>query len=422
VTDAARGSRQRVLDQSTLMDRRSATSIIGAHSLKHAYQQGFYVILPEIYTSLGLSPVAAGAVETVRRISSGTVSMAGGFYLDRYLDKRIPALYLSLLVMGAGYFLMGAAPTYVTLLVAVGVAGAAASLWHPAALGLLSQAFPRQRGLLFSLHRSTGSMGDFIGPLLIGGLLVWFGWRSILFGALPLALLFSAGLFLMLRGASDAEVAARGAANSGGRPAAEQLRAVGGLLRHRSLRMLLLITGLNGLGQGGLILWLGLYLQETQGMGSVGIGFHVALLTGVGIVAGPIIGGLSDRVGRKPVITGVLVAKSLVAVLLALVAGGWVFSALVALMGSVMFGVNALIQAAALDVADGLNLEGSTIGLLWGSNAIFVGLSPLLVGFLIEGFGYGVLFWYVAAANLVAALTATILPVLGVPARSGPGV
>jgi MFS transporter, FSR family, fosmidomycin resistance protein len=395
-----------------LLDKRAARGIIGAHSLKHAYQQGFYVLLPEIYTSLGLSPVAAGAVETVRRVSSGTFSMAGGFFLDRFRDKRVPALYLSLLVMGIGYFLMGAAPTYPTLLLAIGLAGAASSLWHPAALGLLSEAFPRQRGLMISLHRSTGSIGDAVGPLLVGGLLVIVAWQSILFGALPLAVLFALALRLTLGGAT-ARTDATEESPAEVRPLGQQLRAVGGLLRIRGLRMLLLITGLNGLGQGGLVLWLGLYLRETQGMGSVGIGIHVALLTGVGIVAGPLIGGFSDRVGRKPVITGVLFAKAAIAVLLALAVGGWIFSALVALMGAVMFGVNSLIQAAALDVADGHKLEGSTIGLLWGSNAIFVGISPLVVGFLIESFGYGVLFWYVAVANLVAALTATVLPVLG---------
>ena len=125
--------------------------------------------------------------------------------------------------------------------------------------------------------------------------------------------------------------------------------------------MLLLIAGLNGLGQGGLLLWMGLYLQETQGMGSVGVGFHIALLTGLGIIAGPFVGSFSDRVGRKPVITGALAVKAVIAVCLALIASGWVFSAFVGLMGIVMFGVNPLIQAAALDVADGQDLDSSMI-------------------------------------------------------------
>jgi MFS family permease len=282
-------------------------------------------------------------------------------------------------------------------------------VWHPAALGLLSQTFPHRRGFVVSLHRSAGSVGDVAGPLLVGGLLLVAAWETVLYGALPLALLFALGLWVMLRRAPA--WAARSRATEP-RAAGEQLRSLVTVLRSRSLVMLLLVAGLNGLGQGGLLLWLGLYLRETQDMGSVGIGVHIALLTGAGIVAGPMIGLASDRVGRKPVIIGVLTAKAGIATLLALTGSGLLFSSLVAMIGAVMFGVNSLIQAAALDLADGRRLEGSMIGLLWGSNAIFVGVSPLIVGTLIEGIGWGVLFWYVAAANLVAVLAALALPPL----------
>lgn len=404
----ASGDRQAV-DETTSQDKVAGGSVIGAHTLQHAYQQGFYVILPEIYVSLGLTPIAAGALETVRRVTGGVASMGGGFLLDRYQDKRIPVLYLSLLSMGLGYVLIGLAPSYLVILAAVALAGAAASVWHPAALGLLSRTFPHRRGFVVSLHRSAGSVGDVAGPLLVGALLVVAAWETVLYGALPLALLFALALWVMLRRAPA--WAARAKATEP-RAIGEHVRSLAAVLRSKSLVMLLLVAGLNGLGQGGLLLWLGLYLRETQDMGSVGIGVHIALLTAAGIVAGPVIGLTSDRVGRKPVIVGVLAVKAAVAALLALTGSGLLFSALVATIGAVMFGVNSLVQAAALDLADGRGLEGSMIGLLWGSNAIFVGASPLIVGALIEGIGWGVLFWYVAAANLVATLAAFALPPL----------
>jgi MFS family permease len=405
---AEASSKRHQLAEADPEDKLAAGSVIGAHSLQHAYQQGFYVILPELYVSLGLTPVAAGALETVRRVTGGVASMGGGFLLDRYQDKRILVLYLSLITMGLGYVLVGLAPTYVVILAAVALAGAASSIWHPAALGLLSQTFPRQRGLVISLHRSSGSVGDVVGPLLAGGLLLVVAWQVLLFGALPLALLFALALWVMLRKAPTwSALRAKGAEP---RPMGDQLRALKAVLRSRSLLMLLLVAGLNGLGQGGLLLWLGLYLRETQDMGSVGIGIHIALLTGFGIVAGPMIGMASDRVGRKSVIIGVLATKSGIAAMMAITGSGLLFSVFVAMIGAVMFGVNSLVQASALDIADGRQLEGSMIGLLWGSNALFVGASPLIVGFLIEGVGWGVLFWYVAAVNLLAVLAALALP------------
>ena len=82
---------------------------------------------------------------------------------------------------------------------------------------------------------------------------------------------------------------------------------------------------------------------------------------------------------------------------------------LVGFMGAFLFALNPLVQAGALDLAEGKNLEGSMIGLLWGNNAAFGGLSPVLVGFLITSLGYGVLFWYIAAMSAVAGIFALFL-------------
>ena len=394
-------------------DRRAAGAVIGAHTLQHFYQHGFFVILPEIYRSLGMTPVAAGALELVRRVSGGAASMGGGFVLDRVPEKRIPVLYVSLMLMGLGYMAVALAPTYAVILVAVGLAGAAGSVWHPAALGLLSQVFPRRRGFMISMHRSSGSFGDFIGPLVVGGLLVVASWQTVLIGALPLAVIFALVLWIMLLRAPTWK--AHEVKSEHPRSIISQFRDLGLVMRSRGLLMLLVVTAFSGLGQGGVVMWLGLYLSETQEMGSVGIGIHVAFLTGFGIVAGPVIGALSDRIGRKPVIVGVMLGKATFAAAMAITGSGILFSLSVALLGAVMFGVNALIQAGALDLAHGRQLEGSMIGMLWGFNAIFTGLSPLIVGFLVAGVGYGVIFWYVALVNLCGTIVATMMPSLHQP-------
>jgi MFS family permease len=394
-------------------DRIAARTVIASHSLQHVYGQGFYVILPELYVALGLSPITAGAIETVRRVASGLASMVGGFLLDRFEHRRIAALFWSLAAMAVGYVLVGLSQTYGTILVAVLFAGAAGSIWHPAAIGLLSRTMPERRGFIVTLHRASGSVGDVVGPVAVGLLLVVVGWRAILIGALPLTLLAAAGLAWTLRRA-PAWVALRKAGTSP-RGSRDQARAIGRLLRSRALVLLLIVAGVSGIGQGGMMMWMGLYLRETQGMGSVGIGIHVAMLTGVGIVTGPLLGRLSDSLGRKPVIVGVIAAKAVLAVLMAITGSGLAFSVLVALIGSVLFATNGLIQAAALDLADSEGLEGSMIGLLWGSNALFVGAAPLLMGALIAAFGYGLLFWWVAVLNLVAVTIAAAMPTIPRP-------
>ncbi len=260
---------------------------------------------------------------------------------------------------------------------------------------------------MLALHRSSGNTGDVLGPLLVGALLLVLVWQKILFGAFPIAVVMALLLWATLHRAGDwQKLADRPTAQ---RMLGEQFAALKEVLKNRGLLLLLLVSGISGLGQGSMMLWLPLYLQETQGMGSLGIGVHVGLLSGVGIVSVPVIGILSDRFGRNRVIFIVLMVQAIIAILMALAGGGIMLTILVGFMGAFLFALNPLVQAGALDIAEGKRLEGSMIGLLWGSNAAFSGVSPVLAGFLITSLGYGVLFWYIAVVKVVAGLLAITL-------------
>ena len=390
----------------------AAASVIAGHALHHAYDYGLYVILPVIYTEFGLTPVAAGLMDTVRRVSSGVAAIGGGFLVDQLQHRRILILCLSMVVMGLSYLIMGLAPVYFLILVALGLVGIAhQSLWHPSALSLLSQRYPERRGFMISIHRSSGNLGDAIGSLAIGALMLVLAWRGILLAAFPLALGISLLLWLVIpRARGWEEFQTRSTTR---RQVGEQLRSLGELFRSKGLLLLFLLTSVSGLGQGGFQLWLPIYLQETQGMGSFGIGLHMALLTSMGIVSGPLIGALSDRFTRKPMIVVMLAGKAMVAVLMAFVGGGLMLTVLVGLMGAFMFAGHALIDAGALDLGEGRRLEGSLIGLLWGNNALFLGFAPVIVGLLMTSFGYSTLFWYMAVMNGLGSLVALMLPAFG---------
>ncbi len=388
----------------------AAGGIIAGHTLQHFYGQGFYVVLPAIYTWLGLTPVGAGVVGMVRQISSGIATMIGGFALDKFQHRRILILYLSMLLMGLGYLLVGLSPTYLLILLSISLAGAAGAVWHPASLGLLSQRYPEHRGFLFALHRSSGNIGEILGPLSVGALLLVLVWQKVLFGAFPIAVVVALLLWTTLRRAGDWQKPTD--QTSPQRMLGEQFAALKEVLKSRGLLLLLLVSGISGLGQGSIMLWLPLYLQEAQGMGSLGIGVHQALLSGVGIVSVPAIGILSDRFGRNRVIFMVLMVQAAIAILMALVGSGIILTILVGFMGAFLFALNPLVQAGALDIAEGKRLEGSMIGLLWGNNAAFSGISPVLVGLLITSLGYGVLFWYIGAVEVVAVLLAISLLLL----------
>jgi MFS family permease len=372
------------------------------------YSHAFYVILPVIYTSLGLTPLAAGLMGTVRSLGSGASSTVGGFLIDRLQHRRLMILYLTLITMGLGYVAVGLAPNYVLIVAALAFAAMAGSIWHPAARSLLSQIYPRRRGMMISLDRSAGSVGDTVGPVAAGALLVVMAWQQIFLLALPISLLMMLFLWSFLRRAETfQELGARSRGES--RPLSGQFREIRELLASngRVLTILLLVKGIIGLGMGGLVLWIPLYLQETVGMGSVGIGFHVALLTGVGVVTSPAFGYLSDRMGRLPVVLLALGGKAAVAALMAAFGSGVMLTILIGAMGVFMTGIQPIVQAWALDIAHGRKLEGTMMGALYGSNLAFHAAGPLVVGAVVTFIGFNNLFWYVAAMQTAAFLFVT---------------
>lgn len=382
-------------------DHVASGGVIGSHVLQHMYGNGFFVLLTAMYTTLGLNPVSAGLVGTIRAFGSGTASTVGGVLIDRFQHRRLLILYLSMATMGLGYLLIGLAPTYVLILVALAFTAGAGSIWHPAARSLLSQIYPQRRGFMISLDRSAGSVGDTVGPLAAGALLAYITWQEIYMLAFPMALCVVVFLWTVLRRAQTFQQLGAKRQAQDPRPLKEQMLALREVLKNSGniLTLLLVVKAVAGFGQGGLLLWVPLYLSEDQGMGTFAVGVHVALLTGMGIITGPAFGWLSDHRGRVPVILLVLGGKATIAGLLALFGTGIMLSILIAGLGAFMFGVNSLIQAWALDIAHGKRLEGTMMGTMYGVNMIFQGFAPLIVGVVVAVFGFSSLFVYVAGMN-----------------------
>lgn len=399
----------------TTKDHIASGGVIGSHVLQHMYGHGFFVLLTAMYSTLGLNPVSAGLVGTIRALGSGTASTVGGVLIDRFQHRRLAILYLSMGTMGVGYLLVGLAPTYLLILVALAFTAGAGSIWHPAARSLLSQIYPRRRGFIISVDRSAGSVGDTIGPLAVGALLAYITWQQIYMLALPIALAVVVFLWLVLRGAETYQQLGARKQQEEPRSLKKQLTALKEVFKNSGnvLTVLLVVKAVAGFGQGGLLLWVPLYLSQDQGMSTFMVGVHVALLTGMGIATGPVFGWLSDRHGRVPVILIVLGGKAIIAGLLAVFGTGIMLSILIAALGAFMFGVNSLIQAWALDLADGRRLEGTMMGTLYGVNMIFQGFAPLVVGVVVAAFGFSALFIYVAGMNgLGLLLMVALLPVL----------
>jgi MFS family permease len=375
------------------------------------YGRGFQAVIPAIYDDLGLVNYQAGLMDAVRSVASGLTSMASGFFTDIFQHRRAAILGISMAMVGLGYLLVAIAPVYLVLLLALLLPSAGAALWHPPALGILAQRFPKHRGFMVSLHRSTGNVGDAIAPVVVTLLLGVVSWRWILGGGTPLVLLLALLIPLVLHftgtlgGRRDhlrdtrSQLRSLRAAFKGGR--------AGGILP------IFAVSALHGMGDRAFLWVVPLYLVQDLGKSTVVMGIHLALLQGGAILAVPALGALSDRIGRKHIIVSVMALAVVLPAAMVLSNGGIGLTIAVTLFGMFAFSVNSLSQAAAIDMAEGRGLEGTFIGLMWGVNAFFGAATAVGSGFLADAYGREAAFFLASALFAVGFLVSLFMPYTG---------
>tara|TARA_B100000315_G_scaffold214796_1_gene213578 strand:+ start:15 stop:1217 length:1203 start_codon:yes stop_codon:yes gene_type:complete len=386
-----------------------AAGVIGAHTIEHIYSRGFIVLLPPIAVTMGLSPIFAGLIDASRQVSSGFIGLTSGILVDMYHHRRGQMLAVAMLVLGLGYLLVSmVGNVFVLVVVAVMVGSAGSGLWHPPALGLLAERFPQRKGLVVSLHRSTGSLGDFIGPVAVGALLVVTSWQLILrYGMVLILPLFLAIAVLLRRTGSPAA-----SGEDFWRRLVNQFKITGRSFSGPGMISVMLVSAIRGMGDRALILYLPFYMKEDLGMGDVAVGLHVGLLAAMGIVVGPILGFLSDRAGRKPLIVGIMLVSTVLPVTMVWPGSQLGLTLSVVIFGIFFFSVNSLTQVAAIDLTEGQGLEGAAIGVMWGNNALFGAASPVIAGGLAGIWGFSAAFYFAAAMFFLGFLVSLTMPSL----------
>jgi MFS family permease len=393
-------------------DSMMAAGLIGSHGLEHMYGRAFHTVIPSIYDSLGLVNYQAGLMEAVRSISSGLTSMGSGFFTDIFQHRRVQILAISMALIGIGYFLVAVSPTYVVLLFALLLPSAGAALWHPPALGMLAQRFPQRRGLMVSLHRSTGNVGDAIAPIIVGALLGVVSWRWVMGGGSPMLILLAVLILLFLPNVWGQQPQE----GSFGRNTKAQLHSLreafkGG--RARGIFPIFAVSALHGMGDRAFLWLVPLYLVKDLEKSYFVMGVHLALLQAGAIVAGPALGALSDRIGRKSIIVSVMALATILPVTMVLSNGGIGLTVSMALFGLFAFSVNSLTQAAAIDMAEGRGLEGTFIGLMWGVNAFFGAATAVGAGILADMVGREAAFFMASSLFMVGFLVSLVMPATG---------
>ena len=372
-----------------------ASVLVAGHAVKHLYNSGFFLILPEIARALNLSNTSVGFLNTARGFAGSGSNLPAGFVADRFSNRWGRILGAAMIVIGIFQFIMGSVDAYWPILLCAMVVSAATSFWHPPAIAALSLRFSARRGLAISLHGSGGSIGEALGPILVGGLLGILTWQGIVQLSLVPAVLTGFVVWFLMR-------------NTSGHPnGAASLRAyVGGLLdfiRNPHLALILVSVGAFSMSQAAMNTFLPIYLRNELNYEPIIAGGYLFLGQVAGIVSSPVLGHLSDRFARRAVLVPSLLLLGTGSFALSVVPEGPALMASVAWIGAVMFPLTSLFLAAAMDRV-GAAMQATAVSLVFGIGTLFGSLSPTIAGLLADGFGVRTAFHWGAAIALVAAI------------------
>ncbi len=390
--------------------------VIGAgHAMTHAYSAAFYLLLPFLARDLGLTYGQVGLVISVRQFMSTVVNLPAGIIVDAF-GKRGLFMSLALAWAAVPYLLIGVTSSYAVILAAMGVVGIGSFLWHPAAITAISEMYPTRRGYGLALHELGANLGDTLTPLAAGFLLAALNWRR------TLLTIAAAGLLLTL-------VIMRMMAHVHRQRSAPSPRAVGVqdytrglrvLVRNGRLLILAMVSGVRAMTQLGLSTFLPLYLSYELHVPAALLGLYLAVVQASGMIATPIAGTLSDRIGPKRVATAGMFTTSVVILGFAALKLGTAFVAALALLGFFVYSMRPAIFRWAIGVVP-REYEGTAVGMLFTSQAVLPTAMPLVGGYLGDRYGLLSIFYVIAGTVLVANLALLFVPDVqrpGGPARS----
>ncbi|MBI4610198.1 MAG: MFS transporter [Candidatus Rokubacteria bacterium] len=352
-------------------------------------------VLPRFAQDLGAAPELIGLIVAASTVTGVVVKLPAGALSDLLGRKRM--MLLGCVFFAAPPFLYPLVQSPGTLLALRFLHGFATAIFAPVASAFVADLSPRGRGETLGWFAAAGDLGRTLGPLLGGSLLFYTASYPLTY--LGVGVLGLLPLPMVLRLPDDGRP--RGASTLGAR----SRRFWSGIREVCSSRAVIIASTLEAALYVGYGAFLGFFPPYAKGIGLNDA--EIALVMGVQLattmLAKPLSGRLSDRVGRKPMIlaglflcAGTLPAIPTLTSLLLLFPVSALFGLGVAIVTpSTTALVADLVRAGRMGSAMGV------FGTIWDSGEA---AGPILAGLLIASFDYGPAFGLIAAFMGAAAL------------------
>lgn len=154
-------------------------SVVGlamvSHGLVHTYELTIPILMAIWLTTFSTTEATLGLITAAGYALFGIGALPSGIISDKYGSQRLIAGCL--FGMGSSFLLLSVATSLTMVAVAICLWGAAASVYHPSGLSLISTGV-KDTGSGFAYHGMAGNAGIALGPLATVLLLLVVDWRT----------------------------------------------------------------------------------------------------------------------------------------------------------------------------------------------------------------------------------------------------
>ena len=345
--------------------------------------------------SLGAGPEAIGFVISASTLTGVFLKLPSGALSDIY-GRRV-LLRIGILAFALPPFVYPFVHDLPTLTALRFLHGTATAIYVPSALATVADLYKERRGAALGWYTASTQAGGLIGPVLGGWIVYAAGFPATFVSAGAFGLI---GLILFLSLRLDPPPP-RGDATGLWPLVADMAKGLRIVARNRRVLVTSLTDGGSKIANGALMAFLPLYgVAIGLNAGEVGLLFGVQGVTA--FVSKPVMGRVSDRVGRPPlIIIGLAICAATFGAM------PWVggFGHLLLLAAGFGFGEAVVLTSTSAYIADVSDLKtlGAGMGMLGTLSDIGHASGPLLAGLLIARLDYPAAFAIIAGIQLATA-------------------
>jgi DHA1 family multidrug resistance protein-like MFS transporter len=372
------------------------TLVLASFLARFSHQMARSPVLPRFAQDLGAAPELIGLIVAASTVTGVLVKLPAGALSDVLGRKRM--LLLGCLFFAGTPFLYPLVDSPGSLLALRFLHGFATAIFAPVASAFVADLSQRRRGERLGWFAAANDLGATAGPLL-GGLLLFYT-ASYSATYLAVGTLGLLPLILILRLPDDGpHLSSRSTLGARSR---EFWSGIWEVLSSRAVLMASALEGALFFGYGAFLGFFPTYAR-TLGLNDAQIALVMGVQLATTMLAKPLSGRASDRLGRKPmIVVGLLLCAMTLAVIPRL-ASLWLLFSFSALLGLAVAVVTPSTTALVADLVKSARM-GSAMGVfgtIWDAGEAG---GPILAGFLIGSLSYAPAFGTIAAFMTIVAL------------------